>query len=149
MPRRSATAYALSLLGRKARSRSEIVEKLRSKQYSESEIESAIAWLEKNRLIDDLTFSQIYAEDKVKIYRRGRHRIALELLQKGIDKGLIEQVMAGIDPEMELAAARTLLESKSRQWRQLTDRQRFGRSVALLKRRGFSGSIIRQVLGEN
>ncbi len=146
MPKRSATAYALYLLGRKARSKREIVEKLRAKEYPESEIAATVSQLEKNRLIDDVIFSKIYAEDKVRIYRRGRHRIALELLQKGIDKELIQEVTKNINSEVELEAARSLLESKTRQWRQLTDRQRFERSVSLLQRRGFSGAIIRQAI---
>lgn len=146
MPKRSATAYALYLLGRKARSKREIIEKLRAKEYPESEIAATVSQLEKNRLIDDVIFSKIYAEDKVRIYRRGRHRIALELLQKGIDKELIQEVTKNINSEVELEAARSLLESKTRQWRQLTDRQRFERSVSLLQRRGFSGAIIRQAI---
>lgn len=146
MPKRSATAYALYLLGRKARSKREIIEKLRAKEYPESEIAATVSQLEKNRLIDDVIFSKIYAEDKVRIYRRGRHRIALELLQKGIDKELIQEVTKNINSEVELEAARSLLESKTRQWRQLTDRQRFERSVSLLQRRGFSGVIIRQAI---
>jgi regulatory protein len=146
MPKRSATAYALYLLGRKARSKREIVEKLRAKEYPESEIAATVSQLEKNRLIDDVIFSKIYAEDKVRIYRRGRHRIALELLQKGIDKELIQEVTKNINSEVELEAARSLLESKTRQWRQLTDRQRFERSVSLLQRRGFSGATIRQAI---
>lgn len=146
MPKRSATAYALYLLGRKARSKREIIEKLRAKEYPESEIAATVSQLEKNRLIDDVIFSKIYAEDKVRIYRRGRHRIALELLQKGIDKELIQEVTKNINSEVELEAARSLLESKTRQWRQLTDRQRFERSVSLLQRRGFSGATIRQAI---
>lgn len=146
MPKRSATAYALYLLGRKARSKREIIEKLRAKEYPESEIATTVSQLEKNRLIDDVIFSKIYVEDKVRIYRRGRHRIALELLQKGIDKELIQEVTKNINSEVELEAARSLLESKTRQWRQLTDRQRFERSVSLLQRRGFSGVIIRQAI---
>jgi regulatory protein len=141
MPKRSATAYALYLLGRKARSKREIIEKLRAKEYPESEIATTVSQLEKNRLIDDVIFSKIYAEDKVRIYR-----IALELLQKGIDKELIQEVTKNINSEVELEAARSLLESKTRQWRQLTDRQRFERSVSLLQRRGFSGAIIRQAI---
>lgn len=146
MPKRSATAYALYLLGRKARSKREIIEKLRAKEYTESEIVATISQLEKHYLVDDLAFSKNYAEDKVRIYRRGRHRIAIELLQKGIDKELIQEVIKNINSEVELEAARSLLESKSRQWRLLTDRQRFERSVSLLQRRGFSGATIRQAI---
>lgn len=146
MPKRSATAYALYLLGRKARSKREIIEKLRAKEYTESEIVATISQLEKHYLVDDLAFSKNYAEDKVRIYRRGRHRIAIELLQKGIDKELIQEVIKNINSEVELEAARSLLESKTRQWRQLTDRQRFERSVSLLQRRGFSGATIRQAI---
>lgn len=146
MPKRSAIAYALYLLGRRARSKNDVLEKLRTKEYSDEEISSALTKLEKNKLIDDERFSQNYAEDKVRIYRRGRHRIALELLHKGVDKELIQSVVKNISLEDELIAAKSLISGKNRQWRDLTERKRFERSVSLLQRRGFSGAVIRQAL---
>lgn len=146
MPKRSAIAYALYLLGRRARSKNDVLEKLRTKEYSEEEISKTLVELEKIKLIDDERFSHNYAEDKVRIYRRGRHRIALELLHKGVDKELIQSVVKNISLDDELTAAKSLLASKIRQWRDLTERKRFERSVSLLQRRGFSGAVIRQAL---
>lgn len=146
MPRRSALAYALYLLGRRARSKRDLLDKLRAKEYGEEEITETLAKLEQNQLIDDSRFAHNYAEDKVRIYRRGRHRIALELIHKGINKEIVQAVTKEIKPEDELTAAKSLLEGKKRQWSHLTERQRFERSVSLLQRRGFSGAVIREAL---
>lgn len=146
MAARSPLRYALYLLGRRARSVSELRQRLSNRDYTAEDIATTLAFLEKNRLIDDAQFAHAYAQDKVRIYRRGRHRIAMELLLKGVNKELVEAATKKIDPSQELEAAVSILKARERSWSKLTDRQRFERSVALLQRRGFSGSVIRQAM---
>lgn len=120
--------------------------KLSEKDYLPDEITATLESLEKNNLINDTVFARNYAQDKVRIYRRGRHRIGLELIQKGIDKELVKLATSEIKEEDELEAAKSLLKGKERNWADLTERKRFERSISLLQRRGFSGAVIRQAL---
>ena len=138
--------YALYLLRNRARSKRDMLVKLRDKGYDDEAIKTTVEKLEKIGFLDDQKYATNYSRDKVVIYRRGRHRIALELMQKGIPKEIINQATGAIEPDEELAAARSLLQSKERQWRDLTDRKRFEKSVILLQRRGFPGTVIREVL---
>lgn len=138
--------YALYLLRNRARSRRDMLVKLRDKGYDDEEIDITVKKLEKIGFLDDKKYAENYVHDKVTIYRRGRHRIALELAQKGIPKEIINEAISQIESEQELSAARSLLESKERQWRDLTERKRFEKSVHLLQRRGFSGAVIRELL---
>lgn len=146
MAAKSPLQYALYLLGRRARSVGELREKLHARDYAPEDILAAITFLEKNNLIDDAQFAHAYAQDKVRIYRRGRHRIAMELIRKGVDKEIVQAATKLINASDELEAAQSLLKGRERSWQKLTDRQRFERSVALLQRRGFSGSVIREAL---
>jgi regulatory protein len=148
MPRRSAVDYALYLLGRRSRTERELRRKLVDKGYAVEEIDQVLQRLEAIKLIDDKQFARNYAQDKVRIYRRGSHRISLELLQKGVDREIIADVVKDIPLDDELSAARSLLVSRQHSWAKLTDRQRFERSVALLQRRGFRGAVIRQALAD-
>lgn len=120
--------------------------KLRYKKYEDEQVEQTIKELEKIGFIDDKKFADNYAQDKVRIYRRGRHRIYLELLQKGVPKEIIKEATERIDGEQELEAAKSIIKSKLRQWRDLTDQKRFERSFALLQRRGFPITIIKEVV---
>ncbi len=138
--------YALYLLRNRARSKRDMLVKLRDKGYEDDQITKTIADLERIGFLDDQKYAANYSHDKVRLYRRGRHRIALELIQKGIPKEIINEAVGAIDQEEELAAARSLLESKQRSWRELTERKRFEKSVHLLQRRGFPGTLIREVL---
>lgn len=138
--------YALYLLRNRSRSKKEIATKLRDREYSDEDIAAATKDLERIGFLDDKKYATNYAQDKVRLYRRGRHRIALELIQKGVPKEIINEAVAAVESEQELEAARSLLASKERQWRDLTERKRFEKSVHLLQRRGFPGSIIRQLL---
>lgn len=144
--RRSAVQYCLFLLGLRARTREYLREKLQQKNYSEEEIRDALGELERLHLIDDAEFARQYAQEKVRIHRRGRHRIGLELQQKGVSKEMIAEALSAIDSQDELASAQSLLQARQRQWAKLTERQRFERSLALLQRRGFSPSVIRMAL---
>lgn len=146
MTKISSLKYALYLLGRRSRTSFELKTKLSEKNYLEQEIEETIAKLEKAKLIDDERFAQNYAEDKVLIYRRGRHRIALELLQRGLTKDQIKKAFEAVNDEDELEAAKSLLKSKERQWTKLDPIARKRRATSLLQRRGFGVKIISELL---
>ena len=89
MPKHSAMEYALYLLSRRSRSTAEIKRKLLEKEYPAEDIEATITRLHKIGLLDDQKFAANYAGDKVRIYRRGRHRIGMELMLKGVSKEII------------------------------------------------------------
>lgn len=135
--------YAVYLIGRRGRTRAEIRWKLLEKKYPEDEINMTLARLDEINLLDDRKFAEAYTTDKVNIYRRGRFRIGLELLRKGVDKEIIDQSLSQVKEEDELKAATSLLEGRRRSWRDLHERKRFERAMALLQRRGFSPKVVR------
>lgn len=145
MPK-TALEQALRFLQYRPRTIAELTTKLRDKKYPDDEITLVISRLTKLGLVDDARFAKNYAESRSTIYRRGRHRIALELLQKGLPKDLIATAVATIDPVEELASARSLMQSRARQWQGLDPLARKRRAVGLLQRRGFSATVIRQVV---
>jgi len=146
MKRHDPLSYALYLLGRRGRTHYELRSKLFEKGYSAEEIDQTLRRLVELKLLDDKKFAAHYARDKVAIYRRGRYRIGLELLRKGVDKETVDQTLADIDQTDELTAAESLLKGRSRQWQDLPERKRFERATHLLQRRGFSGKVVRQAI---
>ena len=148
MPKHSAMEYALYLLSRRSRSTAEIKRKLLEKEYPAEDIEATITRLHKIGLLDDQKFAANYAGDKVRIYRRGRHRIGMELMLKGVSKEIIAEAVANINEDDEYAAAVSLLEGRRRSWADLHERKRFERAFQLLQRRGFSGKVVRRAVEE-
>lgn len=138
--------YALYLLRNRSYSKHVMSTKLRDKKYDDEQVDQTISKLEKIGFIDDKKFADNYAQDKVRIYRRGRYRIYLELLKKGVPKDTIKEATDNINDEDELEAAKGIVKSKQKQWSDLTDEKRFQRSFALLQRRGFSITIIKKVV---
>lgn len=148
MPKHSPLEYALYLLSRRSRTVFEIKRKLLEKEYSAEDIEATVSRLDKIGLLDDQKFAENYAGDKVRIYRRGRHRIGMELVLKGVSKEIIAEAVAAINEDDEYAAAVSLLEGRRRSWQDLHERKRFERAFQLLQRRGFSGKIVRKAIEE-
>lgn len=142
----SAYTYALYLLKNHSQTRFQLQEKLKRKQYSPEEIIETMKRLEELKLIDDKCYAENYIHDKVTFARRGRFRIAGELLQKGVDKTIIDKATQSITEEQELEAAKSLLSGRQRTWSNLDERKKYIRAVSLLQRHGFSGKIIKTVL---
>ena len=148
MPKLTALNYALYLLGRRGRTIQELRFKLTDKEYPAEDITETLRRLVAMGLIDDKKYAAQYANDKVRIYRRGRHRIGLELMLKGVDKETIAEAVGAINEDDEFAAAASLLEGRRRAWRDFHPRKRFERAFQLLQRRGFSGKVVKQAIEE-
>jgi len=144
--KRGALAVALRLLRYRSRTRAELKDKLLERGYSPQETEEALEKLEQHRLLNDKQFAYNYARDRLTIYRRGRFLIGLELLKKGLDKELIDEVLKTISIDEELTAATALLASRSRSWQRLEPLARRHRALALLQRRGFRAEVIARLL---
>lgn len=148
MPRRSALDYAFWLIGSRSYTVRGLREKLISKKYPPEAVEETMTELTRLGLLDDQKFAHNYARDKVAIYRRGRFRISLELLKKGVSRELIDEAVGNITEEDEEAAAQSLLKGRERLWQGLDPLTRYRRALSLLQRRGFSAKVVGRVLQE-
>lgn len=146
MPKAGALAYALWLLERRLRTEAELRAKLVLRKYDPEEIAGVISKLKEKKLLDDAQYARHYVQDKAEYARRGRYRLKLELRKKGVDETLIAQALDDLPAEQELDSARQLLATRARSWQKLEPIKRYQRAVTLLMRRGFSSSIINQVV---
>ncbi len=130
----------IRLISMRPRSQWEIEDYLKRKGYDEDVTRSVLAKLAKLELVDDTKFAQQWVQWRLNSSNRSRRQLYAELLQKRIDRELIEEVLAELDPETELAQIRALIERKARQY---PDRQKL---MAFLARKGFSYDLIKQAL---
>lgn len=146
MPRLSALDYALKLLGFRARTKQEIRQKLIAKKYPVEDIDDVLVRLEKAQLLDDVKFAANYVRDKLMISRRGPRRIYFELIKHGVDREVADQATKAIAKDDETTTATELLAARARQWITLDPIARYRRAIGLLSRRGFSSTVINQVV---
>lgn len=119
------------MLSYRNRSEREIRQRLNRLSDDRVLIDQVIDLLHQDKLIDDLEFARWWVRQRIEFRPRGNRAIFAELMQKGIDKSIIDQVLMSREAETELA--QKLLAKKK------LDKTRAQR---LLLSRGFSPDIV-------
>ncbi|WP_238653723.1 regulatory protein RecX [Paenibacillus piscarius] len=144
--RQRAYVEGLRYLERKPRTTQEMARRLREKEIGETVIAEVLLRLQNERLLDDPLYARQWAEQRMAYQRKGKMWIRQELREKGIDPSLIAETLEEITPEQELESA---LQTGRKKWNLLrgdaSDKRR--KTGAYLMRRGFSGDLVRRVLG--
>lgn len=127
---------ALRILSFREHSERELFNKLRQRGFEVEKILKLLERLKKTGVLDDRRFAVSYARwRRKKLY--GNRRIYTELLNKGVDRELIEEAIEIISHEMgEEVAARELAKKKGTSGEKL---------FRFLLQRGFSVEIAREV----
>ncbi len=134
---------AIHYLGYRPRSEFEIKERLRRRGFDDNTIESVIAKLREQGLVDDAVFAQFWQENRDSFSPRSQWLTKLELRQKGVTDDIIAQVIDAIDDDD--SAYRAAL-SKAQRLSQV-DYQSFRRRLGeYLKRRGFGYGVINHTI---
>ncbi len=125
---------AYNCLSYRARSEYEVRERLRRRGFAPDCIESVLAKLREQNLIDDAAFARFWKESREAFSPRSHRLTRMELRQKGVPGNIIEQVVEGVDDEDN--AYRAAL-SKTRRWPRSDYREFRRRLGGYLRRRGF------------
>jgi len=142
---------AIYYLNIKPRTRCQLIDYLTRKEFSEEEIEEAVRQLEEYRYIDDETYSMLYFERGFET-GRGIARIKRELAQKGVDRQMIDSVLAEMEDVPD--QYRTALETGEKIMREIgdydpADRQKIKAKIARrLGSKGFTADIVYRVIRE-
>ena len=140
-PQEALCRRALEILGRRAMSRRELVDKLVQKGEDKAAAELAADWLVEMRLLDDAD----YAEQIVRHYAAkgyGRQRVAEELWRRGIGRDLWDAALLEM-PEGDEALDR-FIQAKLRGSE--PDKQEEKRVADALRRRGYDWDAISEGL---
>jgi len=139
-----AVKCACLLLKYRPRSRYEITQRLKSKEYPRDIITAALIRLESYGYIDDAAFARLFVQSRVN-QGWGRRRIAFALKRLGVDEALIEKALP--DKRMSLKALKDLVSRKAAAYkRKKNPRQSLMR---FLTARGFDYDQIISVLEDD
>jgi regulatory protein len=132
--RREAFERAVDAIGRRERSVAELTEWLTARGYAEEEVAETIERLIELGELDDERFARRYAEDKRELRGWGAERIRDALMQRGIDRDLIETALASESRLDQIDRAAGLLAGRGAVLDTEAER---ARALAFLARRGY------------
>jgi regulatory protein len=140
----AAAQAALQYLNRRDRTVSETWRRLARGGYDAAAIEAAISRLLEDGLLDDARYARLYAEDRRNLDQWGTTRIRRALLERGVDRELVERTLSshGVDAELDQAVA--LL--RQRFPTAPSTRRERDRALGLLLRRGYDSELALQAL---
>ena len=140
---------ALTYISFKARSKMNVVKKLKDKGYDDNIIEGAIIKLEHLGYIDDCAYTKAFINDKQNLQKAGARLIKQELCRNGVSKNLIEEVLEKIiDEDSEYQRALELANKKYKTLNSANRQENYRKISGLLGRKGYSFNIISKVLKE-
>lgn len=143
--RQLAYTQALNYLSFQARTSGEIEKKLLEKEIDPEAAAETVRRLQEEKLIDDASYAQEWAKQRVTGRKKGKRLVQEELKRKGVDKELITEALDALGDEDELRSAEELAAKKWRTTKgELWDRKR--KTAAFIMRRGFSSEIARKAL---
>lgn len=139
-----ARRIALKQLESRARTEEEIRRALSKRNTPDEVADEVIARFKEVGLIDDDAFAEALTNTRLGVQRRGAMRIRQELRDKGISEELVQERLAAIDPDDELAAAEAFAVKKMRSYRGLEPLVAKRRLYGALARRGFGPEVVRK-----
>jgi regulatory protein len=138
-----ALGLALSQINRRERTVAELRAHLERKGVTGTTVETAIAELVRERLVDDVRFSEMFVHDKRELQAWGSQRIRRGLIERGIDRELAERAVAAVETDApvltELERAVELL--RQRFPHPPRDRRERDRALGMLLRKGYESEI--------
>ena len=115
---------------------------------SANDSDKIIKSLIERRFIDDKRFCSAFVRDKVMFSHWGKRKIALSLIQKHVDRDLINDALNQIDETMYLETLKKIVLAKART---IKDADTYDGRTKLFRfavSRGFEPSLVSQVIRE-
>ncbi len=147
-PESVARKILLDQLTGRARTRSELADKLAARSVPGNVAARLLDRFEEVGLIDDEAFAREWVAQRQAGRGLARRALAQELERKGIEDDVAREVLAAVDPDDEVEAARMLVRSKLRSTRSLDHDKAVRRLVGMLARKGHGGAVAYRVVRE-
>jgi regulatory protein len=143
----SAYIDGLKMLGRRELSEKQIRQRLARKEYSQDEIDEAVARLREERAINDRRVAEAIARMETGIRKRGKVRVRMQIERAGIAKetakAAIDEVFGHLD---DAALLDSSLNKRLRGRETIADDREFQRLFRYLVGQGFESDRVMQAL---
>lgn len=133
---------AFRLLSFRARSTSELRERLLRKKYDSGTVEETLSFCEKQGFLDDEKFAKLYAVSRMQSRPTGKRMIQRELQGKGLPEAAVSRALGAIADFDEKEVALETAKKRFRSMSGLPEKTSKARLYGFLGRRGFSSEAI-------
>lgn len=137
----------LRFLTFRPRSEKEIRDYLRKKKADDLTLDRIVNNLKINKFLDDIEFTKWWVEQRTKIRPRAQRIIKFELLQKGIDKDLIEDIFKSSNIS-EFDKAKDLAIRKIKRYEKFDRQKQYEKMSRFLASKGFDWDIVKEVIDQ-
>lgn len=150
-------ARAIKLLARRPRSEKEVRDNLLKKSAQGRDLasggkkippevlENIINKLKEQKFVNDEEFAAWWIEQRTRVTPRSMRLIRFELLQKGIQKDVIESAVSGQELAVdEMSTARKIVEKKFPKYKSLSREEIYQMLGGHLARKGYNWDVIKR-----
>jgi len=146
---RVAFDQALRFLEKRARSEHEVREKLKSRDFSDEAVESAVEKLKGYRYIDDSQFAGMLLSDEINIKLGSRRSAMMRLKKSGVGEEAALAALEGYSDEDERENALMWAKKLTNRYQSEDDGNKKKQKIAAaMARRGFGWETIRKAIEE-
>ena len=124
----------------------DVKDKLKTFDISEEEKTKILDYLLDNRFVNDDRFAKAFVRGKVNQSGWGGNKIRFHLIQKGIDKDIIDEALGQTDNEVYRQRLIDILKTKSKTIKADSDFEKKRKLAAYAMQKGFEGNLIWEVL---
>ncbi len=147
-PESVARTILLDQLTGRARSRSELADKLARKEVPDEIAGRLLDRFEEVGLVDDEAFARTWVTQRRTERGLARRALAQELRRKGVDDEVARGVLDEVDPDDETEAARRLVRKRLRSLQRVDRATATRRLVGMLARKGHDSGVAWTVVRE-
>ena len=124
----------------------DVRDKLKTFDIPEEEKTKILDYLLDNRFVNDERFAKSFVRGKVNQSGWGMNKIRFHLIQKGIDKELIDEALRQTDEEDYRQRLIDILKTKSKTIKADSDFEKKRKLAAYAMQKGFEGNLVWEVL---
>ena len=140
-PEAVARLICLRMLTAAPRTRAQLASALRRRGVPEAAAEAVLGRFTEVKLIDDATFASAWVESRHHGRGLAGRALAAELRNRGVASGDIQAAVDRLDPEQEVATARSLVASRLAATRGQPTPARVRRLIGVLARKGYPQAL--------
>ena len=126
----------------------DVRDKLKTFEISEEEKTKILDYLIDNRFVNDERFAKSFVRGKVNQSGWGVNKIRFHLIQKGIDKDIIEEALGQTDEEAYRQRLIDILKTKAKTVKAANDFEKKRKLAAYAMQKGFEGSLVWETLND-
>ena len=126
----------------------DVIDKLKTFEIAEKDQTEILNYLIDNRFVDDERFARSFVRSKINQSGWGVNKIRFHLMQKGIDKDVIDEAMQSLDEEAYRQRLRDILTSKAKTVKAANDFEKKRKLAAYAIQKGFEAGLVWETIKE-